>query len=60
MIIRTIAALGKGLQLRVVAEGVETREQAQFLKQAGIDLIQGYLHGKPARIEKWHEHFLLS
>ncbi len=42
-----VIALGHGLNLRVVAEGVETHEQAAFLRENGCDDIQGYLLSKP-------------
>jgi EAL domain-containing protein (putative c-di-GMP-specific phosphodiesterase class I) len=37
-----ILALAKTLKLKVVAEGVETQQQYQFLKEKGCDIIQGY------------------
>ncbi|MGN0482926.1 MAG: EAL domain-containing protein [Lachnospiraceae bacterium] len=37
----------KEIGLVIVAEGVETEEQAEFLKQMGCDLLQGYLYAKP-------------
>jgi diguanylate cyclase (GGDEF)-like protein len=47
-IIRTIVALGRALDLRVTAEGVETEAQAAVLKAMRCDLVQGYLYGRPA------------
>jgi len=46
-ITHAIIALGKGLQLRVLAEGVETREQLAVLRQQGCDEIQGYYFSRP-------------
>ncbi|MEZ5727857.1 MAG: bifunctional diguanylate cyclase/phosphodiesterase [Burkholderiaceae bacterium] len=46
-IVRTIAALGKALGMRVTAEGVETEAQAQLLADLGCDRLQGYLFGRP-------------
>ncbi len=40
-------ALGQGLGLTVVTEGVETAAQASFLREVGCDLLQGYLLGRP-------------
>ncbi|HNE71473.1 MAG TPA: EAL domain-containing protein [Giesbergeria sp.] len=42
-----IVALAKALDKRVVAEGVETPEQAALLQGLGVDELQGYLFGKP-------------
>ena len=46
-IIRTIIALGRALDLRITAEGVETEAQAGVLKAMRCDLVQGYLYGMP-------------
>ena len=46
-IVDTILAVARHLNLRVVAEGVETREQADFLSSRGAMLFQGYLFGRP-------------
>jgi diguanylate cyclase (GGDEF)-like protein/PAS domain S-box-containing protein len=46
-IVRAILAMSKSLKMKVVAEGVETPEQAQFLSDEGCELLQGYLFSKP-------------
>jgi EAL domain-containing protein (putative c-di-GMP-specific phosphodiesterase class I) len=45
-IVRAIIGLGHNLDLTIVAEGVETREQLQFLRAEGCDLVQGFLMSK--------------
>ena len=50
-IVSSIIALGRSLQLRIVAEGVETAGQQQYLSQLGCDLLQGYHLGKPMDAE---------
>lgn len=46
-IARTVIGLGHNLGLEVLAEGVETSAQRNFLAEAGCDAFQGYLHGRP-------------
>ncbi len=46
-IVSAIVALGQALDLRIVAEGVETRQQQAFLTELGCDSLQGYLLGQP-------------
>jgi EAL domain-containing protein (putative c-di-GMP-specific phosphodiesterase class I) len=48
-ILATIIALGRVLDLKVTAEGVETEEQAEVLRELDCDLVQGYLFGRPMR-----------
>lgn len=48
VIAQTIVSLGKSLDLRVIAEGVETADQFEFLRRIGCDGFQGYLFGLPA------------
>ncbi|HEY7885853.1 MAG TPA: EAL domain-containing protein [Cellvibrionaceae bacterium] len=51
VIVKTILAMAKTLCLNVVAEGVETKEQADFLKNNGCAVIQGYLYARPMAID---------
>jgi diguanylate cyclase (GGDEF)-like protein len=46
-IAKAVVALGKGLNLRILAEGVETKEQLAFLRSIGCDAAQGYFFSKP-------------
>jgi len=46
-ILATIVALGKVLDLKITAEGVETKEQAEVLRSLDCDLVQGFLYGRP-------------
>ena len=47
MVAQTIIGMGRGLGLEVIAEGVETAAQRQFLMTQGCDAFQGYLIGRP-------------
>ena len=47
-IVHAIVSLGRGLGMKVTAEGVETAEQQLFLRAAGVHFLQGYRFGKPA------------
>ncbi|MEM7735730.1 MAG: EAL domain-containing protein [Deinococcota bacterium] len=48
----TMIHMAHNLNMTVVAEGVETREQAEFLVHSGCDVLQGYYFGKPAPADK--------
>ena len=55
-----IVELAKRLGIHTVAEGIETKEQLMFLRDAGCDLLQGYLYAKPMPIqefEAWEDAF---
>jgi diguanylate cyclase (GGDEF)-like protein len=55
-IVEATVSLARALQIRVVAEGVETREQAEALARLGCDEIQGYHVGRPMpadEFERW-------
>ena len=57
-IVTTIITLAHSLNVKVIAEGVETEEQKALLKQEGCDLLQGYLYGKPMPAEEFERRFL--
>ena len=52
-IVSAIVALGQALDLRIVAEGVETPRQQDFLTRLGCDSLQGYLLGQPCPAEQF-------
>jgi diguanylate cyclase (GGDEF)-like protein/excisionase family DNA binding protein len=47
-ILRAIVSMASAMDVAVIAEGVETREQARWLRHLGIKLVQGYAFGRPA------------
>ncbi|MDE1464155.1 EAL domain-containing protein [Spartinivicinus poritis] len=54
-IVKTIIAMAHSLNMSVVAEGVETQEQRDFLVANKCDLIQGYFYCKPQPVDKFEE-----
>ena len=52
-IVRAVIGLGHGLEMSIVAEGVETADQLAFLATEGCDAVQGYLIGKPLPIGQY-------
>ncbi len=55
LFIRNLVSLARTLELQTVAECVETAEEAAFLKDQGIDLLQGYYFGKPDISAPWRD-----
>lgn len=60
VIVKAILAMAKALSLEVVAEGVETQEQADFLTQQGCTNLQGYLYARPMPVGEFKEKLLQS
>ncbi|MES9879100.1 MAG: EAL domain-containing protein [Candidatus Sedimenticola sp. PURPLELP] len=56
-ITEAVIALGKALDLQIIAEGVETEEQADFLKQKGCQQAQGYLYSRPIHADRLAEDY---
>lgn len=61
-VLQHIISLAHGLGMDILAEGVETQEQVQFLREVGCDYIQGYYYSKPLpeqtfldNVARWHE-----
>ncbi|SPE29838.1 Diguanylate cyclase/phosphodiesterase with PAS/PAC sensor(S) [Candidatus Sulfotelmatomonas gaucii] len=57
-IAQTIISLSRAMGLSVIAEGVETEEQRDFLARLGCDAFQGYLFGHPLPIEEFERTWL--
>ncbi|WP_052635873.1 EAL and GGDEF domain-containing protein [Peptoclostridium litorale] len=54
-IVSTIIAIAKILNMKVVAEGVETLEQVEFLREKECDLIQGYYYSRPVTFDEFEK-----
>ncbi len=52
-IVEAIVDLGHSLALTVIAEGIETEDQAGLLRRAGCPFAQEYLFGRPMPIQEW-------
>jgi EAL domain-containing protein (putative c-di-GMP-specific phosphodiesterase class I) len=62
-VIQAIVSLGKSLDYRIIAEGIETEAQAHFLKGIGCDIAQGFLFARPLAaqaLEQWVASTLAS
>ncbi len=54
-IINAVIAMAHNMKMKVLAEGVETEDQLNFLRQAGCDELQGFLYSRPLPIKKFEE-----
>jgi len=50
-LVRAIVAVAKALELKVIAEGIETEAEETFVMESGVDVRQGYLYAKPMPAE---------
>lgn len=57
IMIESTLAMGKALHMNIVAEGIETWDQVEYLKEIGCDLVQGYVFAKPMPVDQF-ERFL--
>ncbi len=55
VIIENVIRMAKGLNMQVVAEGIETTAQANFLREHNCDLAQGFYFAKPMEIDDFVE-----
>jgi EAL domain-containing protein (putative c-di-GMP-specific phosphodiesterase class I) len=55
-----VIALAHSLNLKVIAEGVETKEQRDFLVENGCSSIQGYFYSKPIPAQEIKKMFIRS
>ncbi|MCR1950659.1 EAL domain-containing protein [Clostridium sp. DSM 100503] len=60
VVLKNIIKLAKELNLGIIAEGVEFREQAMFLKSIGCTIVQGYLYGKPVKLSEFEKNQFIS
>ncbi|MCC0639367.1 MULTISPECIES: EAL domain-containing protein [unclassified Clostridioides] len=58
IVVSSIVQMAKQLDIKVVSEGVETLEQAEFLRFIGCDMAQGFLFAKPMPIEEYEKLIL--
>jgi len=56
-ILKNIIAMSKELGMPVITEGVETREQVDFLMKVGCDMFQGFYFAKPMRVENFEMEY---
>ena len=56
IIISSTVRMAKNLGLKTLAEGVETKEQMEFLKSIGCEKVQGYYYGKPQPLKDTLKH----
>ncbi len=56
IVVESVIQMARNLKIPIVAEGVETTEQVEFLKDIGCDIAQGYFYAKPMPIGEFKKH----
>lgn len=56
--IDTIVKLGQALHIKIIAEGVETQAQADYLRSVGCHAVQGYLFSKPLPLQSFEDYLV--
>ncbi|MCD7980210.1 MAG: EAL domain-containing protein, partial [Fusobacterium sp.] len=57
IIIRNVINMAQELNMKIVAEGVETFEQLEFLKSVNCDMVQGYIYDRPMPVEEFEAKY---
>lgn len=60
LIIANVVNMAKALKMRVISEGVETKEQAEFLRSINCDMAQGYLYARPMSVQAYESTYQLA
>ena len=60
VILQMVISLAKALDMEVITEGVETKQQAVFLAQSGCDVFQGYHFAKPVSVADFEGNYLFK
>ena len=59
-ILNSIVRMAKWLKIPVIAEGVETRQQAEFLRTLGCNCVQGYYYSKPISVQEYEQLIMMN
>jgi EAL domain-containing protein (putative c-di-GMP-specific phosphodiesterase class I) len=58
-IVSAVIRIAKSKKIETIAEGIETKGQAQILKKSGCDWAQGFLFGKPMPVDEFEQFVIL-
>jgi len=56
VMIESVMSIGKSLDMKVVAEGIEQWDQVKYLKRIGCDMVQGYVFAKPMPVDQFEQY----